>query len=202
MTIYKYEPWKPEHLEGKSEVYLGHLHENIDGNLRMIPYTLHSDYSGGTVECANCKYLDENYKPLRSKAIWRVYGGYDTEGYIMLRNPQDFQPDNFELSILWDQLREEIASLHDYPLFNDEVLSELELELEESSWNDWVKYDLEKALIEKGIYNDDTMPSSDELCKLFHQCAEKANVYFECESHNSGYWDIDRIVKKWSKNET
>lgn len=186
--------WVDENKAELDQLSYGDLTESPEGDLIEVPYTMHSDYSGSTVECANCLYIDENYKELLSVAVWRVYGGYSTEGYVRLI---EFHTDNDELQELWDYFLDEIESLDNYPLFNDEYMSELELKIESESWEDYVKFDLTKALIEKGIYTEDNIPEDSALRELFYKNSESANVYFECESHNSGYWDIDRIVENW-----
>jgi len=178
-----------------SRLYYGSLVEDTKGDLIEIPYSVYSDYSGCVVERANCDYVLANYDKLLSIAIWEVYGGYGTRGIVRL---VDFHSDDENIQYLWDSLLDEINGLDNYPAFDDEYISQLELEMESEEWDSYIKSDLSHQLIKSGIYDDDSIPDDDTLRSMMYSVMEKCNIYWEAESAVSGYIDIDQIVTNWN----
>ena len=90
-----------------------------------------------------------------------------------------------------------IAGLDSYPVFDDEYVSEVELELEDEAWHDWVRRDIAKAIEyavgdnydEVTTITDDWDNLPDDVAYQFYRDAmEATNTYFE-----SNHVDVDRI---------
>jgi hypothetical protein len=118
--------------------------------------------------------------------VFELYGGYGTRGIVI----------SLELYNTNEEVKDTIDGLENYPLINDESLSELEMKIEEEGWDLWVKGDLKRDLAAAGIeYPDD----DDKLAELFYAAAERANEYPIFEDAVSCFWHLDRIVARWNK---
>jgi hypothetical protein len=146
-------------------------------------YTGYSDYSGSTVEASNCAELHEQFDGVAIS----VYGGHNTTDVCF--------------SLRWilnddaaDTLLDIFEGLEDYPLINDEALSELESEYIDEAWSNWAASDFSRG-IEKALdveLND--IPDSD-LRRLFDDCAELANEYWYNEGSGTDmYISVDDVV--------
>lgn len=158
-----------------------------------------SDYSGGTVSKANYDsleaMLEEKHPRGQKPVVWaEAHGGHGT----------------FALLVVWDRLdrdiQEAIGSLEDYPVLDEHKLSEIETELENDAWRDWVQSDFEKKFLkawnaELELDPDDELedwPEDFDSYTAFHLGEELTNTYWEHgESSELGSGpsiDIERIV--------
>jgi hypothetical protein len=154
--------------------------------LYVIPDLMtYSDYSNGRViqesnyraflvECEN-----EEDNP---NAIIRLHGGYDTNALAI------------KVSQLTENMLECLTSLEDYPVLDEQIMSELELEGQNEAWELWARDDFIKELQEK--LNIELVDSQEDgLLKLFWQASEKANEYW-FEDGCSQYIRIEKLVAK------
>jgi hypothetical protein len=188
MRKLRYEPgYHGDKLEDISSISYGDLTEDKEGDLLEVPYTMHSDYSGGTVECANCKAFLELYEDL--PGVWEVSGGYGTTGVVILKSLYEEN----------EEVKETIDNLADYPLIDEEALSELEMELEQEDWESWIKSDLKHELdkLQIGYPRDD-----ETFFETYRAICDKHNIYWEAESAIGGYIRIADIVKHWEDDTT
>lgn len=149
-TEYESGNWKTlvEIDQNDSIVSYGDLKKDTNGLYIELPYGTYSDYSGSTVERANCTEFLNLYREFPE--VWEIIGGYGTTGVCI---SYDLYESNEEIQYL-------INGLFDYPLINDESLSELEMQLDEESFDSWVKYDLANALTKTQIeYDESTLES-------------------------------------------
>lgn len=164
------------------------FHQSVRGSWVEVPYTSHSDYGGSTVEEANCKYIEDQYSEI--KGLVRVYGGWSTDGYYV--NVRAL----VRSAIDRDGLLDDLIRLDDYPLFDDELLSIVEMDILYSAFDDWAKYDFIRGLELAG--RNITEWPDDNQRQLFYDAEHKwedDNRYPEFESHESCYLDIDAIVE-------
>lgn len=174
-------------LEDGDSVSYGDIKHDTNGQFLEVPYSTWSDYSGDTVNRANYEYMLDNYKD--HPYFHEIYGGYNTSGILL-----DVRI--FDDSEIGDDLLEKIEGLLNYPLFNDEYLSDLEMRLSKESWDGWVKYDLKRALDAAEIeYPEDDK----ELESLFWHCVSYNQFDFTFDDAVSAYIDIDKIVENWLK---
>lgn len=157
---------------------------------------------------------------------WCGYSSYGDTGLVGKANFKHFQDRYSEPEILtasygWDgesivadlrfaseDLIESIVALEDYPLADEELYSELEMEEQASAWEDTYSRDWFKILADKlGPYaaDDAEMYWAEELIEatvsdqaafvLFERCREAANLYWEVEDLSSeAYINMDRIA--------
>ena len=105
--------------------------------------------------------------------------------------------------------------LDNYPVIDEEAMSEVEREAEDEDWDNWTRHDYERALV--SALNDDGKYATDEahefregcqcrdcleeaidgmedLRSVFEEVASRINVYWVNETGNSATVNVDRIV--------
>jgi len=160
-----------------------------DGAMVIIEHTTYSDYSGSTVERSNETAIAEDNK----NADWlkSLYGGHGSSGLaIDVRAWLDsLDPEYGDSPLL-----ETIESLEDYPVVDDEAISQLEMELADSDWDCWADSDFRRA-VEKSLQIDDVEPNDSATWREFFETTrESVNVYWEAESAVSCHVDVDRVA--------
>jgi len=142
----------------------------------FLPYASGSDYSGSTVEASNRKEFLESYG--KEEFVWEAHGGYNTYAVVLgLTGLLECADDTF------DAILDTIEGLEDYPLINDEALSNLESTLADEAWDSWVAADFRRDLEKKFDGVEFEWPSDSDLRPFFEKRAEKANEYW----FNEGY---------------
>jgi hypothetical protein len=160
-----------------------------------------SDYSGGSVEVANHKVFMEEFGDL--PGVHEIHGDFDTYGVVI------------RLDCITPGMIEIFEGLDNYPVIDEEAMSEVEREAEDEAWDNWVRRDYERALVT--ALNDDGEGATDDahgiqggcLCQdcleeaidgledlrsVFEEVASRINVYWGNETGNSATVDVDRIV--------
>lgn len=99
----------------------------------LIPYSHGSDYSGTLVERSNYQCLVDNH----GDEVVTVSGDYGTFGVGFLGSAAELSED----------LQDVIAGLHDYPLADESLHSEMEWEVAMEAWNDHGHEDFRRALL-------------------------------------------------------
>lgn len=172
--------------------------------LFAVPYTGYSDYSGGTVEMSNFRGILEDWEGDGGDWLREAYGGYGTRELFWspelmyrwateLELTPDQREDRFYKVSEWYDL---LDGLQDYPLMDEQDFSDLEFQLEQESWEDWVEWDVTRKLANLAPELEDIDWEDSELERLFHQAAEQANEYAIHETGGTVYWDLDRIMPK------
>lgn len=120
-----------ERLEELGLEYNEHFH------LWELPYASFSDYSGTMVERANA----EAWREKLGKLARVGHGGHGTE----ITGIYDKDDEDTDLGDLTHEhmtvIADTIAELEDYPVLDDERMSELEQEEFERTWNEWTRDD-------------------------------------------------------------
>jgi len=155
-----------------------------------IPYASGSEYSGGLVTRSNRRVIEEMAEGDEAIADALVfsdrgmYGSYAT--FIRL---DDEVP---------EELLEVVERLENYPLLNENLHSEMEMEAEDEAWGSWALRDWKDALIKEA--KDDAVEEAidemddDDLINLYREAAEAANVYVEHEE-TGPYFDFDSVAE-------
>ena len=150
---------------------------NDNGKFLEVPYTMYSDYSGGTVQRANCNAFLKMFGEY--PGVYEVYGGFGTRGVVIrracLRNPE---------------IAQVIEELDYYLLIDDEALSDLEMQLEDEAWDVWIKYDLERELDKHEL-------PTEGMEDRFWEIVRNHEIYFLHEDAISPYIDLDEVLKYW-----
>ena len=155
----------------------------------FLPYASGSDYSGSTVEKANCREFLESYG--EEAFVWEARGGFDTYAVVLgLTGLLECADDTF------DAILGIIEGLEDYPLIDDEALSNLECTLADEAWDSWVAADFRRDLEKKFSGVEFEWPSDSDLRPFFEKRAEKANEYWFNEGYGPDmYIRVDKIVE-------
>jgi len=177
-----------------------------------LDFCTFSDYSGTCVERANNKHFKEKY-PFISEEV----GGYGTVWTVI--NPNDLDESSEE----YNEFLEEYRSLLEYPVIDDELLSETELEAEIEAWNNWARddfidlldkkfeseleehncIDLEEYFEKYCKKNDIDIDFDDFVLALFKQARQNINVneYWIIEEGGSAWIDIENIANNIAWND-
>ena len=122
----------------------------------FLPYASGSDYSGSTVEKANCREFLESYG--EEGFVWEAHGGHNTYAVVLgLTGLLECPDDTF------DAILGIVEGLENYPLIDDEALSNLETEGADEAWESWVAGDFRRALEKKFDGVDFEWPSDSDL---------------------------------------
>lgn len=154
----------------------------------------YSDYSDtGLIGKANFKHFQDHYS---EPEILTASYGWDGESIVV------------DLRFASEDLIESIVALEDYPLANDQLHSELEMQEQGAAWEDTYSKEWFKILVNRlELYAPDNVEmywaeelveatvSAEVAFDLFERCREAANEYWEVEDLSSGaYIHMDRIV--------
>ena len=94
--------------------------------------------------------------------------------------------------------RELLESLQDYPCFDDDLVSRVEMEIEDEYIKDCTS-DLHKLLsepIQEAMQDLDIFDEIDRDC--YEKAKEASNTYFEVRPGGNGYIDFKRLVKDYA----
>ena len=135
-----------------------------------------SDYGGDLCYLSNLQVLTEEHK--ESPAIKELYGSYGGTGLAL------------DIRFCTDEILEAIESLENYPLLDEEHLSELEMEKEGEAWESWACSDFQRAIESRlsDLLEDEEKAeekaeslSEDQLFELLREGMEAGNLYWETE---------------------
>lgn len=137
-----------------------------------------SDYSGSSVTASNFRVIKEKFAQNPDVAFYSCYcGGY---GVLVRMEPTT------------QDVRDMIASLNNYPVIDEDDLTNLEIEWADDAWDYCYASDFRRAL-EKRFDNIEDDIESLDLREFFEFHREFANQYWQSE-HASMYIDIDWIA--------
>lgn len=183
---------KEEDCPESAESYLRALStDDCDSGERYfyVPYASGSDYSGSLVERSNYNVFTETYGD--NEWVFSAYGGFGTYAAVVgLTGLLTCDEDTA------DEVLNVLEGLENYPLINDEVLSNLESEKADEAWESWVAGDFRRALERKFDRVDFEWPSDSDLRTFFEQKAQEANEYWFNEGYGPDmYIRLDKIVE-------
>lgn len=142
-----------------------------------------SDYcSSGSVEVSNHRVFLEQFKD--SPNVYDVYGGYGTFAVAI------------RLDSITDEMVEVLNALEDYPVLDDDDHSKVEMESENDSWESCYRSDFTRELSKRFPTLEETIDnlSTEQVDTLFYALCDRTNTYWEHESGNNAYIDLDRVV--------
>ena len=149
------------------------------------------DYGGGTHNFSNARVLiDQFFSP----ELREIGGGYGSFGVAV--DPR----------YLSEDLLENLQSLENYPVLNEDDLSRYEMELQSEAWESWAEREFRDALENRlsEISSEDEAESaieeisSETLCELFHQALETGNLYWSHDCATSAWIDCEDVASKIS----
>jgi hypothetical protein len=182
------------------DVRYGSWRQTKDGRYLVPGILSGSDYSGSLVQKSNHRKFSEEFADGEDKWWGSAPGGHGT--YAIVIDMQSVPEDKEE------EVAEFLNALSDYPLADEDLHSEMEMEAQNKAWNDWARADFKKE-IEK-VYGVDLDEAEEELgeevfnrklYELFHKASEKANEYWVNEQGDSMYINLERVVAKGTVQE-
>jgi hypothetical protein len=203
MTSYRYDKWNiwndaPDDNDQDRDrsLYLGRMDyvdkhdEKRPDDFVEIPYTTGSDYSGEAVTVSNYRCIWDDFKD-KIPGLYQIYGGHGTYGLVVRRSV--LKSDNEDCVELQDVIKE----LHNYPCYSEDDLSIVELEAESEAWESWAKNDYRRALEKLETIPDDSEEtiSEDVLFETLRLVMDRINEYWQNETGNSAYVDVERIAQ-------
>lgn len=139
-----------------------------------------SDYNGGALARSNVRALEELAES-EGLVHWSLSGGHGSHGIAFP---------------LWERSRELVSileGLEDYPVVDEDAMSEEESEDEEQAWDSWVRHDFAKALETETGVDVSEVPDA-KLRELFHSLCSERGRYFE-HSDEGPTIDVDELAE-------
>lgn len=147
----------------------------------------YSDYSGSTVSKSNRELFLKEFGEV--DGVKNIHGGY---GYSDIFIRLDVLNSN-------EEIQECLNALEDYPVIDEDHLSEVEEEAKHESWENYTRKDFLRAL--KKEFNYDLEKLSDcFIDRLFRNLEEHTNVYWIFE-YTSAYFPLDDLLEKLTREE-
>lgn len=157
--------------------------------VHAIPFTLQGDYvSNSIIGRANTNYIENNF--IDSSETTGVYIGIGSMGSSEVF--MDIDVSNENLSDILDTLYR-----GDYPVIDDEYVTEVENAAQDDAWVDWVQSDFLHAISKKFpcFNNEHFTDNGIKHLELFLLGQERANEYWSFQD-GTAYINIKAIVAK------
>tara|TARA_Y100000310_G_scaffold344999_1_gene461058 strand:- start:667 stop:1281 length:615 start_codon:yes stop_codon:yes gene_type:complete len=191
------------------------------GHKYISPHALvYGDYGGaGSVGVANVRAIleMEEFQDSILRLGYRDWDNIDkwsddfTEQHIVDEFKEDYGPPKvvhltgaYGSNTLWllecEETEDIIASLADYPLIDEDLHSQVELEWEEEAWEHWTRSELYDGLpeeLQEAI--DDKIPSDGKLYEAYRLAMESTNTYPVSEQAGV-YIDTKAIQDEYENN--
>lgn len=85
--------------------------------------------------------------------------------------------------------------MESYPSFDDELMSEIEMDWESEAWESWLKSDLLRTLPEDTQESVDKL-TNDDIFECYREAMDETNTYPEAE-YSGVSVDVDRIKESF-----
>jgi len=196
---------QPQHGDKTMESITKHGHTYI--NLACLSF---SDYSGSLVSVANIKAICED-SDFEDSIYEMSYGQWEKldkwgDEFTSQAVVDDFKCSDPPMVVklwgshgsncLWllecEATEDIIACLSDYPLLDDCLHSELEIDAEHSAWDSWIRADLYATLEDSVKELADNM-TDDQLFTCYRKAMETENEYPINEQGDQVWVDVKRI---------
>jgi hypothetical protein len=179
----------------------------------LIEYTSWSDYSGSLVDKANHKTLTDSFDAASFEDgidYIDYHGGHGTRALAVRLSSLDADdPDGWLESIV-----DTLEGLEDYPLADESLHSEMEMESQNEAWESWAKSDFERALLktlQAHFEAQDNFREWLEYCDVsdfatdaqvsewFYTLADTSNTYWVNEQGEDMTIDVEDVLKGCSE---
>lgn len=149
------------------------------------------DYGGGTHNVSNARVLINEFS---SPELREIGGGYGSLGVVI--DPR----------YLSEDLLENLQSLENYPVLDEDELSHYEMELQSEAWESWAEREFRDALESRlsEISSEDEAEraaeeiSSEALYGLFREALETGNLYWSHECATSAWINCEEVSSEVS----
>ena len=139
-----------------------------------IPATSWGDYGGDIVGRANCAWLTDNFQEY---VILAGYGGHDGQTALLKVGSE-----------VPSYLLELIEGLRDYPLFDDEYLSDIERSVEDEDLDSYILRDIKDEIEDNQGWVDAEEHGfdDDEIRRHYYALRSSGDIRWESETATSG----------------
>ena len=180
------------HDDDLAKLHYGSWDRAKDGRYLVPGLLSGSDYSGSLVTQSNHKAFSEQFSD--GEDVWwtSAPGGHGT--YSIVIDTQGVPED--------DQAGVEdfLNGLQDYPLADEDLHSQMEMEAQEEAWEDWTEHDFKQALERKFEVEFDEVDSS-KLRELFEGASDKANEYWVNEEGGNMWIQVEKVAAKVTEDD-
>lgn len=189
-------------------------------NFFVPDYLTYGDYSGSSVEKANLRAFMAEFESV--PGVLSLYGDFGSRGVAIREDAL-----NMECEEIYEDtgdsvpshececearhaaaMREFLDALDDYPVADEDTLSEVEMEDEHECWTNYGRRDFQCALAAEAgklageIGADGVLAvDDDKLDELFRTLSKRANVYPEHETGGSVYFNVERAAAEITLDE-
>jgi len=168
--------------------------------LWLSDHCLSGDYCGAPHTASNARVL---LKEFSGPELREVRGDYGSQSVAI--DPR----------YLSEDLLENLQSLENYPVLDEDALGELEMELQGEAWENYLRSDFSRALerllcdLLSAHYEDGDEDraeqsvenlSEEQLWELFSRTADENGIYWE-NQHNDCWIDSDRVAQSLSEDQ-
>lgn len=159
----------------------------LDKHFLFSHYLSFGDYDNScAVERSNVRVFEEMYADCKGKDWIKITGHYGWECIAVRLSSEN------------TEIIETLKYLENYPCLDDQDVSLMEMEMENESWDNWIKDDLIKELKKldpnnENIYNED-ITDENKLMEYYNELKKRANEYFIVESGGNGYIDVEKLA--------
>jgi hypothetical protein len=168
--------------------------------LWVSDYCQSGDYGGAVHYLSNARALLSSFS---SPECRELTGSHGSHGVAI--DPR----------YLSEELLESLQSLEGYPVLDEDALGELELELQNEAWENYLRSDFSRALerllsdLLSAHYEDGDEDraeqsveslSAQQLWELFSRTADESGIYWESQ-HNDSWIDVDRVAQSLSEDQ-
>lgn len=192
MAFFRYVSYKQERPEQGSTIFYSELSPTSsledEKTLFVVPELLSGGHyaSTSTVEESNHRVFLERFKGV--DGVHDVSGGYGSYGVAIRKDVYESHED----------IQETLHALDDYPVMDDEDLSDLEFHKSQDAWDDWGRNEAEEYLrnsLESLLGDPDRVDDLEEvLDEMFNDASDESNTYWQCESGGTMYIDMNRLL--------
>lgn len=188
---YKYFHDIAEYLESFSKTYIhfNDLMQDKKGTYLLLPCQW-GDYSGGTIDRANCKYLLDKYK--ESGKVWEVTGDFGSQGVVILASSYlEASEDD------WDFV-DDINYVLNEECLDDDLVQEIENEIIEAYIEEDLLDELQDLLLDLNIADLDrhNQEDHDKLREMLNELFERNGSWPEIQDATSAYISMKDIFPK------
>ena len=175
------------HDDDLSKLRYGSWEREKEGRYLVPGLLSGSDYSGSLVTKSNHKAFSEQFS--KGEYVWwtSAPGGHGT--YSIVIDTQGVPED------VTSEVEDFLNGLQDYPLADEDLHSEMEMEAQEEAWENWVEEDFKSALEKKFDMEFDEVDSGN-LRPMFEAVCEKAGEYWVNEEGGDMWIDVKKVVAK------
>jgi len=146
-------------------------------------YLSYGDYHGSSVTEANVRTWRERFAD--GDQVWWTERSEAHGTHLII----------ITASAIPDAALDVLRELEDYPIIDENELSEVEQEREDAAWSNWVWRDYWKALEKAGIVSEDAEhPERSALWAVFSAAMDRSNTYWSHEAGDVCTIDVARVV--------